>query len=104
MESTLPATRLSTSSGAELSQNPRGSYVLLTAAYNEEANIRKTIESVLSQTVLPKRWVIVSDGSVDRTDEIVAKFAEKHSFIRFVRRSRPAGRSFGSKVIALRTG
>ena len=79
-------------------------YVLITAAYNEEANIEKTIESVLSQTLLPLRWVVVSDGSVDRTDEIVQKYANRHSFIWFLRVVRAPGRSFGSKVKALHAG
>jgi glycosyltransferase involved in cell wall biosynthesis len=79
-------------------------YVLMTAAYNEEANIEKTIESVLSQTLLPGRWVIVSDGSVDRTDEIVQQYAKKHNFIHFLRVVRAPGRSFGSKVRALHAG
>ena len=46
-------------------------YVLITPARNEEAFIEKTIQSVVSQTILPAKWVIVSDGSTDRTDEIV---------------------------------
>ena len=79
-------------------------YCLMTAAYNEEENIARTIESVLSQTLLPKRWVIVSDGSVDRTDEIINAYAEKHTFIRFLRMKRAPGRSFGRKVLALRAG
>lgn len=79
----------------------RCGYVLMTAAYNEEANIGKTIASVLSQTLLPNRWVIVSDGSVDRTDEIVESHAKQHSFIQFERVKRAPGRSFGSKVRAL---
>ncbi len=78
-------------------------YVLMTAAYNEEANIGKTIESVLSQTLLPNRWVIVSDGSMDRTDEIVESYSKQHDFIRFERVKRAPGRSFGSKVRALQT-
>jgi len=76
----------------------------MTAAYNEEAYIEKTIQSVLAQTQLPKRWVIVSDGSVDCTDEIVQSFARKHAFINFLRNVRSPGRSFGSKVAALRNG
>jgi len=76
-------------------------YVLVTAAHNEEATIGQTIASVLAQTVPPLRWVIVSDGSVDRTDEIVQNYADSHSFIRFLRIVRLPGRSFGSKVRAL---
>jgi glycosyltransferase involved in cell wall biosynthesis len=79
-------------------------YVLMTAAHNEEAFIEKTISSVLAQTVLPNRWIIVSDGSTDRTDEIVESFAKQHEFIRFLKLARPAGRTFGSKGIALRNG
>ncbi len=76
----------------------------MTAAHNEEENIGKTIESVLAQTRLPERWVIVSDGSQDATDEIVQKYARQHDFIRFLKMTREPGRSFGSKVFALRSG
>jgi poly-beta-1,6-N-acetyl-D-glucosamine synthase len=79
-------------------------YVLATAAYNEEANIEKTIRSMLAQNELPRRWVIVSDGSIDNTDEIVQRYAEKHDFIRFLRVTRPPGRSFRTKIMALQAG
>ena len=46
-------------------------YVLITAARNEESFIKKTLDSVVTQTVLPERWIIVDDGSTDRTAEIV---------------------------------
>lgn len=80
------------------------SYALMTAAYNEAANIEKTIQSVLAQTVRPQRWVVVSDGSTDQTDEIVRGYAEKHDFMRFLRMSRPPGHSFRTKVVALQAG
>ncbi len=80
------------------------SYVLMTAAHNEEALIEKTIASVLSQTVPPERWVIVSDGSTDKTDEIVERCAKQHEFICFVKLVRSTGHNFGSKGIALQRG
>ena len=80
------------------------SYVLMTAAHNEEADIENTIKSVLAQTVLPARWLIVSDNSTDRTDEIVQRYADEHDFIRFLSRKRPPGRSFAAKIVALRAG
>lgn len=82
----------------------KSSYVLITAARNEAAYIAKTIESVISQTILPEKWVIVSNGSTDQTDEIVSQYAAKHNFIKFVRVSENNHRNFASKVNAIQTG
>ena len=60
---------------------PGKPYVIVTPARNEAQYIEKTIESVISQTLLPKRWVIVSDGSTDATDDIVKRYAAKCDFI-----------------------
>jgi biofilm PGA synthesis N-glycosyltransferase PgaC len=79
-------------------------YVLVTPAKNEEAHIEGTILSVLSQSVPPARWTIVSDGSVDGTDAIVRRYAEKHPFIDFLRCDGASGRNFGSKVQAFIAG
>src|SRR6516225_2305643 len=77
------------------------SYALVTAAYNEERFIEQTIKSVIAQNLLPSTWAIVSDGSTDRTDEIVRRYATTHSFIRLIRRERDQNREFASKVFAL---
>jgi cellulose synthase/poly-beta-1,6-N-acetylglucosamine synthase-like glycosyltransferase len=50
------------------------SYVFITPAHNEEQFIELTIQSVIYQTILPKKWVIVDDGSNDRTAEIVRNY------------------------------
>ena len=50
--------------------------VLITPARNEAPFIKKTMESVIRQTALPARWVIVNDGSTDETGDIVARCAE----------------------------
>jgi len=47
------------------------SYVIITPAHNREAVIEKTIQSVVSQTLRPRKCVVVNDGSTDRTAEIV---------------------------------
>jgi poly-beta-1,6-N-acetyl-D-glucosamine synthase len=85
-------------------QRKSGPYVLLTAAYNEEAYIENTIRSVLGQSLIPQRWVIVSDNSTDRTDEIVNRYAKEHDFIKLLRVTKTAGHNFGAKVIALKKG
>jgi glycosyltransferase involved in cell wall biosynthesis len=79
-------------------------YVLITSARNEEDYIETTIRAVLSQTVLPARWVIVSDGSTDRTEEIVNSYASRHGFIKLLRLARDGRNSFSSKVKAIIAG
>ena len=65
-------------------------YVLFTAAYNEERRIEKVIHAVIAQTLLPDRWIIVSDGSTDSTDEIVKRYAAQYKFIHFERQEKRA--------------
>ena len=79
-------------------------YVLITPARNEEAFIRQTIESVVAQTVLPVTWVIVSDGSTDRTDDIVKEYTAKYKWIQLVRMPERAERHFAGKVHAFNAG
>jgi poly-beta-1,6-N-acetyl-D-glucosamine synthase len=73
-------------------------YVLVTPARNEERFIEATIDSMASQTALPRAWVIVSDGSTDRTDEIVRTHAARHPWISLVRRPEHANRDFAAKA------
>jgi glycosyltransferase involved in cell wall biosynthesis len=79
-------------------------YVLLTSAFNEEKYITKTLESVIHQTILPQRWVIVSDGSTDRTDDIVKDYVARYGFIHFMRKDKKEDRNFWSKEFALSEG
>ena len=79
-------------------------YVLITPARNEESYIEKTIRSVISQTVLPEKWVVVSDQSTDRTDEIVRTYAKKNDFICLVRVKERKITSFAAKVKAFENG
>lgn len=83
----------------------RRKYVLVTAARNEEAYIEGTIKSVLQQTLLPDKWVIVSDRSTDKTDTIAENYAQKNGFIEFVRKEHSDGlKGFASKVTAIALG
>ena len=79
-------------------------YVLITPAKNEEAFIESAIKSIVAQTVLPLKWVIVDDGSIDRTAEIVEKYLPFHRFMQLVRFSEPGARNFGSKARAIQAG
>ncbi len=79
-------------------------YVLLTAARNEAAFIRRPIESVINQTVLPEKWIIISDSSIDETDEIVGHYAKRYPFIKLLRITTEKERNFTSKVKAIEKG
>jgi glycosyltransferase involved in cell wall biosynthesis len=79
-------------------------YLLVTPAKNEEAFLELTIQSVVRQTVRPARWAIVSDGSTDRTDEIIQCYAAQHEWIEFVRMPERSERHFGGKVAGFNAG
>jgi glycosyltransferase involved in cell wall biosynthesis len=79
-------------------------YALITPARNEAQFIESTIQSVIAQTVRPMRWVIVSDGSTDGTDEIVGRYAAQHEWIQLVRLPERSERHFAGKVLAFNAG
>ena len=67
--------------------------------YNEEAFIALTLQSLISQTVLPKKVVVVNDNSTDKTAEIVLAFAKENPFIELVNKTSENIHLPGSKVI-----
>jgi len=79
-------------------------YALITPARNEEALIEKTLQSMVAQTVPPVRWVIVDDGSEDRTGELADQYAAQYPWIEVVHRPRQLDRSFAGKVRAFNAG
>ena len=79
----------------------KAKYILITAAKNEELFIEQTIQSVLNQTIKPERWIIVSDGSTDRTNKIVELYNNKNKFIELITLPPKKERNFSSKVNAL---
>jgi poly-beta-1,6-N-acetyl-D-glucosamine synthase len=84
--------------------DPELTYALITPARNEEGFLEQTIQSVVAQTVRPRKWVIVSDGSTDRTDEIVKKYSAEHPWIEWVRMPEHRDRHFGAKVQCFNAG
>jgi len=84
--------------------SPSREYVLITPAKNEESLVGITIESVVNQTLRPSQWVIVSDGSTDRTDEIVRAAAAAHPWITLLQLPPRAGRNFAAVVHATEAG
>jgi poly-beta-1,6-N-acetyl-D-glucosamine synthase len=79
-------------------------FVLITPARDEAQYIDSTIRSVVAQTLRPSRWIVVSDGSTDGTDDIVRQHAASHDWIQLVRAPERAERSFAGKVHAFEAG
>ena len=73
--------------------------VIISPCRDEEKFVRFTLNSVVNQTVRPDLWLIVDDGSRDRTAEIVAGYTKAHPWIRLVRRRRAGGRQLGPGVV-----
>jgi biofilm PGA synthesis N-glycosyltransferase PgaC len=80
-------------------QQPIGNYVIISPVKDEERYIETTIHAILKQTLRPKKWVIVDDGSQDRTSEILEIYAEQYNWIHIMRINRSAVRKLGSAEI-----
>ncbi|HPW97651.1 MAG TPA: glycosyltransferase family A protein [Flavobacterium sp.] len=74
-------------------------YYLVIPTYNEERFIALTLQSLVAQTVLPAKIVVVNDGSTDSTESIVQSFCDKYPFITLVNKTSDAIHLPGSKVI-----
>jgi glycosyltransferase involved in cell wall biosynthesis len=74
-------------------------YIVITPARNEENNLPLTIRSMLSQRLRPARWIIVNDGSTDRTGSILDAAAREHDWIHSVHRADRGFRKQGGGVI-----
>ena len=74
-------------------------YLLITPCRDEADHARRTLESVVRQTVPPALWVVVDDGSTDETPQILADYAQRYDYIRVIRREDRGQRSVGPGVV-----
>ena len=80
------------------------SSVLVTPARNEARFIELTIQAVIAQTARPLKWVIISDGSTDGTDDIVRRYTRGYAWIELLSLPQRAERNFAGKAHAVRDG
>lgn len=74
-------------------------YVLISPCRNEAEYMRRTLNSVVAQSLQPALWVIVDDGSTDETPAVLQEYAGRHPWIRIVTRKDRGHRSVGPGVI-----
>ncbi|MFC4636226.1 glycosyltransferase family 2 protein [Dokdonia ponticola] len=67
--------------------------------HNEATLISQTLESLVAQTVLPKKIVVVNDHSTDTSEEVISAFAKAYPFISLINSYAEATHLPGSKVI-----
>ena len=79
-------------------------YIVITPARNEEEFIELTLKAVVSQIIRPLKWVIVSDGSTDGTNDIVRTYAAANPWIELLQMPERKGRDFAGKVHAFNSG
>lgn len=78
---------------------PSRAYVVVSPGRNEAKFMRRTLDSMVAQTLRPALWVIVDDGSTDESPEILAEYTAQHDWIRVVRREDRGHRAVGPGVI-----
>jgi biofilm PGA synthesis N-glycosyltransferase PgaC len=76
-----------------------GAYVVISPCRNESQYMRRTLDSMVAQSVPPTLWVIVDDGSTDETPEILAEYMARHDWIRVVKKPDRGHRAVGPGVI-----
>lgn len=74
-------------------------YVVISPCRDEAEYMQRTLDSLVAQSVKPKLWLIVDDGSTDRSPEILRKYAEKYDFIEIHTRENRGFRSVGPGVV-----
>jgi poly-beta-1,6-N-acetyl-D-glucosamine synthase len=87
------------SSNEPLHLTPSRSYLLISPCRDEAQYLRRTLDSVASQSVPPALWVVVDDGSTDETPAILEEYARRLPYLRIVRRTDRGGRQVGPGVI-----
>jgi glycosyltransferase involved in cell wall biosynthesis len=74
-------------------------YVVISPVRDEEAYIRFTVECMVHQTIVPKEWIIINDGSSDKTGNILDEYARQYPWIRVVHRANRGFRKAGGGVV-----
>ena len=73
--------------------------LLISPAKDEGPYIERTVASIAAQTVLPVLWVIVDDGSTDRTGAAADAAARRYPWIKVLHRAPGTARRVGPGVV-----
>jgi glycosyltransferase involved in cell wall biosynthesis len=85
-------------------------YAVITPARDEADNLERLCAALAAQTLAPAAWIVVDDGSTDRTPQMLAELAAEHPWIRVVDRGADdgdglaRGRREGRALVGFRAG
>src|SRR5579872_5505263 len=79
--------------------NTHPNYIIISPVKDEERYVEATLKSVTAQTVKPSQWIIVDDGSVDGTPELIERYRQQNSWIKVMNTNRDAARRPGRAEI-----
>ncbi|EDP72163.1 glycosyl transferase, putative [Flavobacteriales bacterium ALC-1] len=74
-------------------------FYIIIPAHNEEDYIGKTLESLVKQTLLPKKIVVVNDNSTDSTQAIVENYTSMYPWISVLNSKSSDAHLPGAKII-----
>lgn len=74
-------------------------FLIITPACNEEKNLPDLIQSMKNQSLLPSKWIIVDDGSIDNTSHVIQTAALTYSWLSYLRKNKTDMRAPGKSVI-----
>jgi poly-beta-1,6-N-acetyl-D-glucosamine synthase len=77
-------------------------YMAITPARDEMRFLPGLIESMIAQTVKPRRWIIIDDGSSDGTAELIDRANQMHSWIKPHHLPRGGARAPGGESVIMR--
>lgn len=86
-------------SPASTAPAPGRRYCLITPCRDEAKYARRTLDSIVNQSITPALWLIVDDGSKDETPQILAEYAARHDWIKVVTRPDRGKRKVGGGVV-----
>jgi poly-beta-1,6-N-acetyl-D-glucosamine synthase len=76
--------------------------VAITPARDEQQLLPGLIASMVAQTRRPAHWIMIDDGSSDRTPELLDQAARDHDWIEVHHLPRNRGREFGGESVIMR--
>lgn len=74
-------------------------YILISPVRNEERYLPATIASIVAQAEKPREYILVDDGSSDKTPAIIKEACSRHPWIQYLRRKDRGERRVGPGVV-----